>query len=96
MSGIQETNNKCWLKLTFVFICVFLHRNKFKRLHIITVPSLTFILRGIPIAAREKVGLQAVQKELYVIEIYFIFLSHLQVSGHHRCTSNICGAYNLL
>lgn len=76
MSGIQETNNKSWLKLVFMCICVFVHRNKSKRLPVLTVPSLSFILGGIPIAERGKGGimeLQAIQKELYVTEVYFIF-----------------------
>lgn len=99
MSGIQETNNKSWLKLVFVCICVFVHRNKSKRPPVLTVPSLPFILGGIPIAEREKGGiteLQVIQKELYVTAAYFIFFSHLRVSYHYRYANNICGGDNLL
>lgn len=44
----------------------------------------------------KKVALEAVQKELYVIAAYLIFLSHLQVSYHHWCANNICGGYKLV
>lgn len=61
MSGIEEVKDKCWLKLVFIFMCIFIYRNKFKMLPVMTVPSLPFILTGFP-AAEKKVELEAVRR----------------------------------
>ena len=91
-SGIGEANNKCWLKLVSVFISVFAHRKKFKRLPVITKPSLPFILTGFPVLRREKGGIASNSNNGGLS----YFLSHLQTSYHHGCANNICDGYNLL
>lgn len=55
--GIGEVNNKCWLKLVFVFISVFVYRKKFKRLFVIIKFFLFFILIGFFVLRREKGGI---------------------------------------